>query len=61
MTLPAETAKRVSEALASQSLVDKATIAEVVKALGESKDVNWNLVLTKQFESEQGGTDGTES
>ena len=61
MTLPAESTKRVSDALASQSLLDESALAEVVKALGEPKDVNWNLVLTKQFEFEQGGTDETDS
>ncbi len=61
MTFPAESAKRVSEALTSQSLLEKSAAAGVVKALEEQKDVNWNLVLTKQFESEQGGSDGTES
>lgn len=61
MTLPAESAKRVSEALTSQSLLDKSAVAEVMKALGKQKEVNWNIVLTKQFESEQGGRNEAES
>ena len=61
MTLPAESAKKISEALSTQSLLDRSTVEEVVKALQEQRAVNWNIVLTKQFESEQDGGDEVES
>jgi len=61
MTLPDESAKNVSEALAAQSLLDQSEAKEVIKALQEQKAVNWNIVLTKQFESEQGARDEAES
>lgn len=61
MKLPPESSKRISEALSSHALLDKPVIAGVVESMAEEKHVNWNLVLTKQLESEQGGSNETES
>lgn len=61
MKIPEESAKNVLRDFISKSLLNKAAAAEVVENLEKEKDVNWNLVLSKQFESEQGGSDEPES
>lgn len=61
MRLPAQSAKNILGALTSKALLEESAAKELVASLEEQKDVNWNLVLTKQFESEQGGRDETES
>ncbi len=59
MKLPEPSAKNILSALASKSLLAESAAKELVESLENQKDVNWNLVLTKQFESEQGGHDET--
>jgi hypothetical protein len=59
MKLPTQSAKTITEAFTSQSLLDETAATEVVKALEAQKSVNWNIVLTKQFESEKKGDDET--
>ena len=61
MKLPPQSAKRITEALTSQSLLEESAVTEVVEALEAQKAVNWNVVLTKQFQSEQKGNDETNS
>jgi hypothetical protein len=61
MKFPTESAKRITEALTSQSLLEESAVTEVVEALEAQKAVNWNVVLTKQFQSEQKGNDETNS
>lgn len=61
MTLPEVTAKNIFEALVSDSLLEEAAATELVEALNEQKNVNWNLVLTKQFETEDSASDETHS
>lgn len=61
MKLPEKSAKNILGALTTKSLLDESVAREVVEALDQQKDVNWNLVLTKQFQSEQGGSDETAS
>ena len=61
MKLPAQSAERILDALTSESLLEESAAAELVEALERQKDVNWNLVLTKQFESEQGGHNEVEA
>jgi hypothetical protein len=61
MKLPDKSAKNILGALTSKSLLEESVSKELVEALEKQKDVNWNLVLTKQFESEQGGHDEAES
>ncbi|MBB5352106.1 hypothetical protein HNR46_002347 [Haloferula luteola] len=59
--LPDKTAERLLTAISTKPLLEKSAAAEVIDALKTGKPVNWNLVLTKQFESEQGGRDEAES
>lgn len=61
MKLPEQSAKHILSALTSKSLLVESAAADAVKSLEEQKNVNWNLVLTKQFEHEQGGHDEVES
>ena len=61
MKLPDQSAKNILSALTSKSLLVESVATETVKALEEEKNVNWNLVLTKQFEAEQEGHHETES
>jgi hypothetical protein len=61
MKLPEKSAERILASLTSKPLLEELAAADVAKALKTEKGVNWNLVLTKQFESEQGGSDETES
>lgn len=61
MKLSDQSAKNILGALTSKSLLEKSSATELVEALEKQKDVNWNLVLTKQFESEQEGHNETES
>jgi len=61
MKLPEESAKHILKALIAKSLLAESAAAEAVKALEDQKNVNWNLVLTKQFECEQGGHNEAES
>ena len=61
MKLPEQSANNILGALTSKSLLEESAAKELVASLEEQKNVNWNLVLTKQFESEQGGHDETES
>ncbi len=57
MTLPKESAEKLRDGLISQSLLANKAAEEVIKSLVMEKQVNWNLVISKQFESEQGGSD----
>tara|TARA_B110001469_G_C9638219_1_gene320353 strand:+ start:1628 stop:1813 length:186 start_codon:yes stop_codon:yes gene_type:complete len=61
MQLSEQSAKTITKAFTSQSLLDESTAVEVVEALEAQKTVNWNIVLTKQFQSEQKGDDETNS
>ncbi len=61
MKLPADSAEKISEALVSRSLLQETSVAELVKSLDEEKVLNWNLILTKQYESEEGGADEADS
>lgn len=57
MTLPKESAEKLRDGLISQSLLANTAAEEVIKSLVMEKQVNWNLVISKQYESEQGGSD----
>lgn len=57
MKLPAQSAKNILGDLTSKSFLEESAAGELVEALESQKAVNWNLVLTKPFESEQGGHD----
>jgi hypothetical protein len=57
MKLSAQSARNILGDLTSKSLIEESAAGELVEALESQKAVNWNLVLTKQFESEQGGND----
>ncbi len=61
MNLPQQSAKLILGSLNSESLLEESAAAELVEALEKQKSINWNLVLTKQFESEKGGHDETDS
>lgn len=61
MKLPEESVEKLRVELISQSLLVKTAAEEVIKSLVTEKQVNWNLVLTKQFESEQGGGNEAQS
>lgn len=61
MKLPEQSASNILGALTSKALLDESAAKELVASLEEQKDVNWNLVLTKQFKSEQGVHDKSES
>ena len=60
MKLPDQSSKNILGALTSKSLLEQSAARELVEALEKQKDVNWNLVLTRQFETEQGGNDEAE-
>ncbi|MFM2179310.1 MAG: hypothetical protein RL015_3408 [Verrucomicrobiota bacterium] len=55
MQLPESSANKLHAALVSNSLLEKPTIDDVIKSLEAAKSVNWNLILTQQFETEKGG------
>lgn len=57
MKLPELSTELILNALTSKKLLEKSTATELTEALIKEKDVNWNLVLTKQFKSEQKGND----
>lgn len=61
MKLPEQSAQNILGALTSKSLLEESAAKEVIEALDQQKGVNWNLVLTKQFQYEQGGGDETGS
>lgn len=61
MKLPEESSERLRNTLHSRSLLDETAIRGLIESLNGEKPVNWNLVLSKQFESEQGGRDEAES
>ncbi len=61
MKLPTSSVERIFIALTSKSLLVESAATEVVQFLEKEQTVNWNLVLSKQFESEQGGRDEAES
>ena len=50
----------ISDALISKSLLEKLAVEGLIASLRQGKSINWNLILTKQFELEQGGTNETE-
>ena len=61
MKLPEQSAKNILSTLTSKSLLSETAAADVVDCIEKEKDVNWNLVLTKQLQSEQGGLDEADS
>lgn len=61
MKIPDQSAEKILTDLTSKHLLEKSAAAEVVEALEKGKDVNWNIVLSKQFEAEKGGHDETDS
>lgn len=61
MKLPEESSKRIIDELAKNSLLDDAAAKEVVDSLENDKPVNWNIVLTKQYQSEKKTVDETHS
>lgn len=60
MKLPEKSSEMISNSLLSQSLLTKSAVEGLLESLRQEKSVNWNLLLTKQFELEQGGTNETE-
>jgi len=60
MKIPEKSCQLISDALISKSLLEKAAVEGLIDSLRQEKSVNWNLILTKQFESEHGGTNETE-
>ena len=61
MKLPEKSSKRIIDELAKDSLLDDAAATEVVDSLENDKPVNWNIVLTKQYQSEKKTVDETHS
>lgn len=57
MTLPEPSTARIRNAFTSESLLDVDASEEVIKAFAHNKEINWNLILTKQFEIEQKDSD----
>jgi hypothetical protein len=55
MQLPEASARILHTALDSKELLETPTIDDVIKSLAAEKPVNWNIILTKQFEIEKGG------
>ena len=60
MKLPEKSSQLISDALISKSLLEKSAVEGLLESLRQERRVNWNLLLTKQFESEHGGTNETE-
>jgi hypothetical protein len=60
MILPSQSAERILGALNSKSLLEETAAKDVVDALEKEKVLNWNLILAKQFKSEEGGSNETE-
>ena len=61
MSLPDLSSERILAAITAKPLLDKEAADELLDTLNKQKEVNWNLVLTKQFESEKGGQDEAKS
>ena len=61
MKLTEESAKRISDALAEGPLLDEPAAKQLVEALENDREVNWNIVLTKQFNSERKDEDEANS
>lgn len=61
MKLPEESSKRIIDELAKESLLDDAAAEDVIDSLEKNKPVNWNIVLTKQYQSEKKTDDETQS
>lgn len=61
MQLPESSAKQLHAALVSKSLLEVPATDDVIKSLEAVKPVNWNLILTQQFEIEIGGHHEAES
>lgn len=61
MKLPEESSKRIIDELTKEPLLEDAAAKDVVDSIGNDKPVNWNIVLTKQFQSEKGTDDETQS
>lgn len=61
MQLPESSANKLHVAFVSKSLLEKPAIDDVIKSLEAAKPVNWNLIITQQFEIEKGGHHEAES
>jgi hypothetical protein len=61
MQLPEASARKLQTALDSKSLLETQAINDVIKSLEAAKPVNWNVILTRQFEIEKGGHREAES
>lgn len=61
MRLPESSANKLHAALVSKSLLEKPVIDDVIKSLEDARPVNWNLILTQQFQIEKGGHHEAES
>lgn len=53
MKLPDESAQRITDALTGEALLTDQAAKELIEALNDEKQVNWDIVLTKQYQSEQ--------
>ena len=61
MKLPEESAKRIVTELTKEKLLEETAAKDVIDSLEKDKEVNWNIVLTKQFQSERKTDDETNS
>jgi hypothetical protein len=61
MKLPEKTSQQIVEELTKEQALDESAAKEVVSSLEAGTDINWNIVLTKQFKAETKDTDETES
>ena len=61
MKLPEESAKRIVTKFTKEKLLEETVAKDVIDSLEKDKEVNWNIVLTKQFQSERKTDDETHS
>ncbi len=61
MKLSEQSAKEIRDAITVNSLLEESACEDLITSLTQEKQVNWNLVLTKQFELEQGGENEAQS
>ena len=61
MKLPEESAKRIVTKFTKEKLLEETAAKDVIDSLEKDKEVNWNIVLTKQFQSERKTDDETNS
>ena len=61
MSLPDKSAQEIRSSLSSLALLDSDAIENLLDCLNENRPMNWNIVLTQQFESEKKENNEAES